>query len=56
MDYVKGVINLRGKMILVVDLVDLRLKFGMEAIDYKERTCIIVVEIDGDNRNIQMGR
>jgi purine-binding chemotaxis protein CheW len=51
-DYVKGVINLRGKVIPVVDL---RLKFGMEAMEYTERTCIIVVEIEEDNRKIQMG-
>lgn len=41
-DYVKGVINLRGKIIPVVDL---RLKFGLEATAYTERTCIIVVEL-----------
>jgi len=40
--YMKGVINLRGKVIPVVDL---RLKFGMEEIDHTERTCIIVVEV-----------
>jgi purine-binding chemotaxis protein CheW len=40
--YVKGVINLRGKVIPVVDL---RLRFGMPEIDYTERTCIIVVEM-----------
>ena len=40
--YVKGVINLRGKVIPVVDL---RLKFGMDALEYNERTCIIVVDI-----------
>ncbi len=39
--YVKGVINLRGKVIPVVDL---RLKFGMEKMEYTDRTCIIVVE------------
>ena len=43
-DYVKGVINLRGKVLPVIDL---RLKFGLEEIDYTERTCIIVVEIAG---------
>jgi len=42
-EFVKGVINLRGKVIPVVDL---RLRFDMDAIDYTERTCIIVVEID----------
>ncbi|MCE5266213.1 MAG: chemotaxis protein CheW [Deltaproteobacteria bacterium] len=50
--YVKGVINLRGKVIPVVDL---RLKFGMESIGYTERTCIIVVDIKGGDRKIQMG-
>ena len=40
--YVKGVVNLRGKVIPVVDL---RLKFGFPAQDYTERTCIIVVEV-----------
>jgi purine-binding chemotaxis protein CheW len=39
---IKGVINLRGKVIPVVDL---RLKFGIEPMAYTERTCIIVVEI-----------
>jgi len=39
--FVKGVINLRGKVIPVVDL---RLKFGMQSAEYTERTCIIVVE------------
>jgi purine-binding chemotaxis protein CheW len=51
-EYMKGVINLRGKVIPVVDL---RLKFGMESNEYTERTCIIVVEIDQDNRKIHMG-
>ena len=40
--FVKGVINLRGKVIPVVDL---RLKFGMEEVEVTERTCIIVVEV-----------
>ena len=42
--FVKGVINLRGKVIPVVDL---RLKFGMEELDYTERTSIIVVDVRG---------
>jgi len=42
--FVKGVINLRGKVIPVIDL---RLRFGMGEIDYTDRTCIIVVEIEG---------
>jgi purine-binding chemotaxis protein CheW len=39
--YVKGVVNLRGKVIPVVDL---RLKFGMEEVETTELTCIIVVQ------------
>ena len=50
--FVKGVINLRGKVIPVVDL---RLRFGMEAIDYTERTCIIVVEISGQTGTVLIG-
>lgn len=42
--FVKGVINLRGKVIPVIDL---RLKFGMDSNPYNERTCIIVVEASG---------
>ncbi|MCA9407209.1 MAG: purine-binding chemotaxis protein CheW [Candidatus Omnitrophica bacterium] len=41
--YVKGVINLRGKVIPVIDL---RLKFGMDEIEYTAETCIIVVTIN----------
>jgi len=51
-ELVKGVINLRGKVIPVVDL---RLRFGMDAIDYTERTCIIVVEISGQAGTIMIG-
>jgi purine-binding chemotaxis protein CheW len=41
-NYVKGVINLRGKIIPVMDV---RLKFKKEEKEYDDRTCIIVVEI-----------
>ena len=50
--FVKGVINLRGKVIPVIDL---RAKFDMESIPYDERTCIIVVEIDGEGATILIG-
>ncbi len=40
--HMKGVINLRGKVIPVIDL---RLKFALEEIDYTEQTCIIVVDV-----------
>ncbi|BCR06644.1 chemotaxis protein CheW [Desulfuromonas versatilis] len=42
-DCVKGVINLRGKVIPVMDV---RLRFGLPAREYDDRTCIVVVEID----------
>lgn len=48
--YVKGVINLRGKVIPVMDL---RSRFGMDRTDYTERTCIVVVEADsGGDRTL----
>lgn len=51
-EHVKGVVNLRGKVIPVADL---RLRFGMEAIPYTERTCIIVVETTGALGKVQIG-
>jgi purine-binding chemotaxis protein CheW len=51
-EFVKGVINLRGKVIPVMDL---RLKFSMEAIPYSERTCIIVVEIESQDSTVLIG-
>ena len=50
--HVKGVINLRGQVIPVVDL---RLKFGMEEGEITEQSCIIVVEIDAGDRHFQTG-
>lgn len=41
-NFMKGIINLRGKLIPVIDL---RLKLELTGIDYTERTCIIVVEV-----------
>lgn len=50
--YVRGVINLRGKIIPVVEL---RIKFGMESIENTEETCIIVVEVDRDGDSVEIG-
>jgi purine-binding chemotaxis protein CheW len=50
--YVKGVINLRGKVIPVLDL---RLKFGLPDLEYNQRTCIIVVQIQGESGSMLMG-
>jgi len=50
--YVKGVVNLRGQVIPVVDL---RAKFGMLTTDVTDETCIIVVEISRDSRSFSTG-
>ena len=41
--YIKGVINLRGN---VINVVDIRLRFGMEEKEYDERTCIIIIQVE----------
>ncbi|MBI4800865.1 MAG: purine-binding chemotaxis protein CheW [Desulfarculus sp.] len=51
-DYVLGVINLRGKVIPVIDL---RLKFGLPYKDPDDRTCVIVVEVMSEGSTVQMG-
>lgn len=43
--YILGIINLRGK---VVPIVDMRLRFGKPSKDFDKKTCIIVVEMDKD--------
>jgi purine-binding chemotaxis protein CheW len=50
--HVKGVINLRGK---VVPVVDLRLKFALPAAEYTQRTCIIVTQVQGEAGPVMMG-
>ncbi|HEX2944821.1 MAG TPA: chemotaxis protein CheW [Clostridia bacterium] len=50
--YIKGVINLRGK---IIPIMDLRLKFDLEEKEYNQRTCIIVVELDNMGSGRQMG-
>ncbi|MCX6619944.1 MAG: chemotaxis protein CheW [Acidobacteria bacterium] len=51
-EYLNGVINLRGKVIPVVDL---RLKFGLPRAEYTQRTCIIVVQVQGSGGSLMMG-
>ncbi|MFP4466154.1 MAG: chemotaxis protein CheW [Candidatus Goldiibacteriota bacterium] len=51
-EFVRGVINLRGRVIPVVEL---RSKFSMQVIDDTGETCIIVVEIDKDGKPLQIG-
>jgi purine-binding chemotaxis protein CheW len=50
--YLRGVINLRGKVIPVVDL---RVKFGLPAVEDTHLTCIIVVQVIRDGASVQMG-
>ncbi|MFN8057662.1 MAG: chemotaxis protein CheW [Vicinamibacterales bacterium] len=50
--HVKGVINLRGKVIPVIDL---RVKFGFPPQDYTERTCVVVVEVSMAAGKVMMG-
>ena len=51
-EYVKGVINLRGRVISVVDL---GLKLGMKEADLTEQSCIIVVEVTGSMGSVSVG-
>ncbi len=51
-NFVKGVINLRGKVIPVIDL---RLKFSMDAREYDRKTCIIVVQVRREESNLILG-
>ncbi|MCI4624756.1 MAG: chemotaxis protein CheW [Candidatus Magnetoovum sp. WYHC-5] len=51
-DFMRGVINLRGS---VVPVVDLRLKFGMSKTEKSVNTCIIIVEVSFDGDNTELG-
>jgi purine-binding chemotaxis protein CheW len=50
--FMKGVINLRGS---VVPVIDMRLKFGMTETEKTVNTCIVVVEVEFDNESIILG-
>jgi purine-binding chemotaxis protein CheW len=50
--HIKGVINLRGK---VVPVIDLRLKFDLPAAEYTQRSCIIVTQVQGESAPVLMG-
>ncbi|MBI9016972.1 MAG: purine-binding chemotaxis protein CheW [Phycisphaerae bacterium] len=49
---IKGVINLRGK---VIPIVDLRTRFSMEEVNITEQTCIIVIEIEQNDNTLATG-
>lgn len=50
--HVRGVINLRGKVIPVIDL---RLKFGLPAMAASDQTCIVVVQVELGARRVMLG-
>src|SRR5512136_666730 len=51
-DFMRGVINLRGN---VVPVVDMRLKFGMQMTEKSVNTCVIITEIDVDGETTVIG-
>ncbi|HOE09128.1 MAG TPA: chemotaxis protein CheW [Treponemataceae bacterium] len=51
-EYIKGVINLRGQ---IIPIIDIRLKFGLEEIDYTKHTGIIIVEVNFAGEPMLMG-
>ncbi len=51
-DYMRGVINLRGS---VVPVLDMRLKFGMSVTEKTINTCIVVVEVAMEDENVIIG-
>jgi purine-binding chemotaxis protein CheW len=50
--FIKGVINLRGKILPVIDL---RVKFGLDEKPYDDKTCIIIIEINEEGKSRLMG-
>ena len=50
--YVKGVVNLRGKMIPVIDL---RMKFGFPDVEYTSKTCMLVVQVENGSEKLIFG-
>ncbi len=50
--YMKGVINLRG---MVLPVVDTRIKFGMEATEYTDKTCIVVMDLNMEGDIVHVG-
>ncbi|MBQ4408367.1 MAG: chemotaxis protein CheW [Bacteroidales bacterium] len=51
-EYMKGVINLRGT---VLPIIDIRIKFGMPPIEYKRDTVILVLNVDIDGETVNAG-
>lgn len=50
--YMKGVINLRGT---IVPIMDLRQRFGLEGIDYTDETVVVILKVESEDANRTMG-
>lgn len=50
--YIRGVLNLRG---VIVPIIDLRTRFGLDLVDYNETTVIVVLKLELDNRSRIIG-
>ncbi|RHW77087.1 chemotaxis protein CheW [Colwellia sp. RSH04] len=51
-DYIKGVINLRG---VIIPIIDLRLRFGQEALEYNDQTVTIILKQTNAHRTMVVG-
>jgi len=51
-DYIKGVINLRG---IIIPIVDLRQRFGLEPLEYNKQTVTIILRTQGTEKNMVVG-
>jgi len=51
-DYMKGVINLRG---VVLPVIDSKVKFGLGATEFTNNTCILVLDVNIENESVQVG-
>lgn len=51
-EYIQGVINLRGK---IIPIIDLRMRFGFEKVEYNARTSVIIVEYEYEGDIILIG-
>ncbi len=51
-EYIRGVMNLRGS---IIPIIDFRLKCGMSSVEDTEETCIIVLEFEENNETLTIG-
>lgn len=51
--YIKGILNLRG---FIISVMDVRLRFGKDQRDYDDRTCVVIIEISGSSMGLIVDR